>query len=874
MNNFHAISISKVLKELGSSSSGLSKREAKARLKKYGHNQITDLGGTKWWHILLAQFSNIMVIILIIAATVSALVGEHIDAIAIGIIIVINSVIGFIQEYRAEKAVEALKKMAAPRAIAIRDNKTVEIDAKELVPGDIIVLEEGMNIPADARIIESAQMQSIEASLTGEGNSSPKNSELIKKFGSIGDLSNMVFMGTIISQGHGLGVVTATGMETEFGKIAHMVQNETDSPTPLQKQLNTLSKALAFLVLAISVMLFALAFFTGRDLIEMFMLSITLAVSVIPEGLPAVITLTLAIGVQRIAKKNAIIRKLPAAETLGSTSVICSDKTGTLTQNQMTVQAIYVNGNRMKVSGNGYKPEGTIEAQSSKELDIVLRTGALCNNARLFKSKNEWAISGDPTEACLLTLAAKSGLNLQDINKKWSREDELVFDSKRKRMSTLNKGIQHCKGAPDSIIKVCTHIQENGKRTKLTAAKRKAIMKENDALASSAFRVLAIAIKDHKSGPLKKEDGLTFVGLLGMIDPPRTEVKIAIETCHAAHIEVKMITGDHALTAKAIGESIGLYKKGDAIVTGEELEKMSDRELKKRVKEIRIFARVNPEHKVRILTALQKRGHIVAMTGDGVNDAPALKKADIGIAMGVTGTDVAKEASEMILTDDNFATIVTTIENGRVIYRNLKKFIRFSLSSNFDEVILITVTFLIGGASPFLPLQILWINLLTDSFPGLALGNDTPDEGIMKLKPRDPKRSIWSELIQFSTVASIISASAAIAIYFHFQAIGGVAHMQTGMFTFVIIVELFIAFSVRFGHKHFFTQFFSNLYLWLACIGAFILQLFAIYNPWLQEVLGTVPLDWNDWIWIGSLTILCIVILEIWKAFQKEVDHV
>ena len=873
MNDYHALTAKNTLKELKTSHSGLKNLEVKKRQTKFGPNAIKSTGGIKWWQIAIEQFTNIMVIILIAAMVVSALIGEEIDAIAIGIIIALNAIIGFIQEFKAEKAIEALKKMAAPHAIVIRNQKTLKIPASALVPGDIIVIEEGMQIPADARLIEQTQLKCSESSLTGESNPVAKDISIVKKFNSIGDLNNMVFMGTVASQGHGQAVVTSIGMKTEFGKIAHMVQSEKDGMTPLQKQLDHLSKILAALVLAIAAGLFGLAFITGRDLVEIFLLSISLAVSVIPEGLPAVITLTLAIGVQKIAKKNAIIRKLPAAETLGSTSVICSDKTGTLTQNQMTVKEIFLNGNTINITGIGYNPKGKVEADSSKELDLLMLASALCNNANLLQSGRKWGISGDPTEGCLLTLAKKSGLDLHKINKAHPRSDELIFDSQRKRMSTLNKDVMYTKGAADSVLSICSHIQIKGKKIKLTAAKKRELMTQNDTYAKNAYRVLGFAYKQVK-GKKFKEDGMVFIGMVGMIDPARPEVKLAIQKCHDAHIKVIMITGDHALTAKAIGEEIRLYKKGDKILTGAELEKMTARELKKIVEDVRIYARVNPEHKVIILKALQKKGHIVAMTGDGVNDAPALQSADIGVAMGITGTDVAKEAAEMILVDDNFATIVNTIESGRVIYRNIKKFVRFLLSANFDEIVVISVVFLMGMPIPFLPLQILWVNLLTDALPAIALGTDIADDDIMKLEPRNPKASIWKELISFSALAGLIAAAISLFIYFKYVGQTSIEHTRTLMFTTVVMFEMMLVFSVRFSHRHYFTHFFKNKLLLFSVALSIAFQLFAIYSPIMQPILQTVPLTQTDWQWILGLCAGGIAIIEIWKTFQKAPTHV
>lgn len=870
MTDWSAPSIATILKDLKSSEKGLSSAEAEARLRRYGPNEIKKGESVRWYQILLSQFTNIMVVVLIGALVVSVIAKEELDAIAIGIIIVLNAGIGFMQEYKAEKAIEALRKMTAPYALVRRNNEIHKIPARELVPGDILILEEGTQIPADARLFESNQLYTIEASLTGESLPTEKTVLAIKKVSSLGDLKNCVFMGTIISQGHGMGVVLKTGMQTEFGKIANMVQSQTSEATPLQKQLDHLSKILAVLVLGVAIVMFFLSLLTGRDLVEMLLLSISLAVSVIPEGLPAVITLTLALGVQQIAKKNAIIRKLAAAETLGSVSTICTDKTGTLTQNQMTVKVLWVNGRQVDIPGIGYEPKEEFPVDSV-ELELLLRAGALCNNSTLIQTGKNWGISGDPTEGSLLTLAKKGGLKLDMLNKKYPRKEELVFDSVRKRMSTLNEGILYSKGAPDTILEVCTHIQMEGKIEKLGAAQKKMLQKEIEKLASRAFRVLGFAYKKTSTA---KEENMVFLGLAALIDPPRAEVKEAIQICKNAHIRTVMITGDHALTAMAIGKEIGLFEEGDLIVTGAELEKMTFRKLCSIVERVSIYARVNPADKVKILKALKEKGHTVSMTGDGVNDAPALKQADIGVAMGITGTDVSKEASDMILMDDNFATIVASVEIGRTIYRNIKKFVRFLLSANFSAVILVCFTFLLNVPIPFLPLQILWVNLLTDAFPALALGVDTPEDDIMTLRPRDPKQSMFKDLMKFSILAGFLSSISSLYLYFAHLNEYSIEHTRTLVFTSIVVFELLLVFAIRYNDKHYFTNFFKNKLLLLSVAFSLGLQVLGIYLPFFQTVLKTYPLSLNDWTQIVGLSIACMMIIEVWKAFQPKSNHV
>jgi len=885
MTEWYKKSVEDTFNELSTSEDGLSKSKVEELLQEYGPNEIREVDGHKWYKILFEQFTEIMVIILIVAAVISFAVGELVDAIAILVIVVINAVIGFIQEYKAEKAIDELRKLAAPDAVVIRDGETKHISAKELVPGDIVILEEGTFIPADARLFEEAELETDEASLTGESRSVAKQLEPISEDKGIGDRLNMVFMGTTVVHGHGKAVVVNTGMDTEFGSIAHMVQTEKSDKTPLQQQLAKLSKVLAAVILVIIAILFVSSLIAGRDPVEMLILSISLAVSVIPEGLPAVITLTLAIAVQKMVKKNAIIRKLPAAETLGSTSIICTDKTGTLTQNQMTVKKIYIAGALYDVSGTGYKPEGKftkdeeeVDPTEIEVFDQLLRAGALCNNARLMQSDGTWEIIGDPTEGCLLTVAKKAGINPEELDKSHQRLHELVFDSERKRMSVVasfdDSPIMYTKGAVDSLLDICTHIKIDGEIKELSESKKEELMKKNDELAEQAYRVLGFAYKETDSKSKPEEKDMIYLGMTAMIDPPRPEVAEAISKCIDAHVKVVMITGDHALTAKAIGEEIGLYNEGDEILTGTELENTSDEELEDLVEKVRIYARVNPKHKVKILKALKKKDYIVAMTGDGVNDAPALKSADIGVAMGITGTDVSKEASQMILTDDNFATIVNSVESGRVVYRNIKKFIRYLLSANFDEVLVISIVFFMGLPIPFIPIQILWINILTDALPALALGVDVPDKDVMKLKPRNPKGSIFKELVLFSMVAGLIATAVSLTIYFRSINIHEIEYTRTLMITTIVVFELFLAFSVRHDKAHYFTNFFKNKYLLLSIVGSLILHMLTVYAPPLQKVLETRPIMPIDWAWIVGLSAVAIMIIEIWKKFRKPADHV
>lgn len=839
------------------SSTGLSSKEAVRRFQEVGPNELKQQNKVQPYMIFLRQFWNIMVGILALAMVVSIGVGELLDGIAIGSILVLNAVIGFFQEYKAEKAIDSLKKMTAPMALVRRDGVLQKIPARELVPGDLVILEEGSIIPADGQIVMSAELQTMEAILTGESLPIEKT------------LKNKVFMGTIVTRGHGEIEVITTGMQTELGSIAHMVQEETREDTPLQKELNLLTKNLVKLVAVLLSLLFVLGLGTERQPIEIFLLSISLAVSVIPEGLPAIITLTLALGVERMAGQNAIVRRLSSAETLGSTSVICTDKTGTLTKNEMTIRRIMINGEVFPIEGEGYEPIPLFHPKT-KEMEKLIMAGVLCNNAGLKKEGAVWKIQGDPTEAAFLTLGEKTGFLKDALEKKHPRKKEWIFDSVRKMMSTCHGNVLYSKGAPEELLKRCKWVEENGEKKSLNASEHKKIMGHSDALASEAYRVLGVAYKPCGNAKNDTEDNLIFLGLVAMMDPPRPEVKVALETCRTAHIQVIMITGDHAATARAIGEQIGLItSKKDRIITGEELEKMGHHELTRQLEQVRIFARVSPKHKVQILEALQQKGQIVAMTGDGVNDAPALKRANIGVAMG-SGSDVAKDASDMILMDDNFATIVTAVREGRTIYRNIKKFIRFLLSANFDEILTVTVIFALGDPIPFLPLQILWVNLLTDALPAIALGVDKAEGDLMQLPPRDAKKSVWQDLVKFSALAGLLAAGVSLTLYFINLNTASLPYLRTLMTTTIVVFEMGLVFSVRFPDKHFFYSFFKNPFLLFSIALSIGLQFLATTSAPFQKILNTMALSAKDWALLFGLCILSWIVLELWKVFTPK----
>jgi Ca2+-transporting ATPase len=806
---WHAMKIEEVFQELNVSRDGLSSQEARERLAKYGYNEIRKVKRRTALHMFLDEFKDVFILLLIVATIFSAIVGyyemlqgeefmeAYADTITISAIIILCAVTGFVQEYRAEKAVEALKRLAAPKARVIRDGKEIIIPAKEVVPGDILVLEEGDYVPADARLIEVVELKANEAILTGESTPVDKELTVLKEETPISERRNMVFSATHIVYGRGRAVVTATGMNTEFGKIAERVQTAEEEETPLQEKLDRFAGKIAKVVVAVCVLIFALeAFevimkmhFEAEGFIQAFMSSISLAISAVPEGLPAIVTIALALGARELAKRNAIVRRLSSAETLGAVTVICSDKTGTITKGEMTVRQIYVDGKIIEVTGTGYEPKGefhqggdTVKPEGS--LEYLLKIGALCNNASLRRNdqNNTWEIFGDPTEGALIVVAAKAGFEKETLEKTYPRISEIPFTSERKRMTTIHKApdgeiYAFMKGAPEIVLEKCTYILEGGEERKLTEEKKKKILEVNEQLAGNALRVLAMAYRrlppsteKYTADSIERE--MVFVGLQGMIDPPREEAIEANKKCQKAGIKTVMITGDHKLTAVAVAREVGIYREGDIVLTGAELDKMSDEEFEKIVEKVTVYARVSPEHKLRIVNALKKKGHIVAMTGDGVNDAPAVKAADVGVAMGISGTDVTKEAADLILTDDNFATMVKAVEQGRVIYDNIRKYARYLISCNFDELLVIGVFAILGGIFspelfplPLLPAMILWINLVTDGAPAVALATDPPDEGVMERPPRKPEEGIMHGMGAFIITSFILQATGTILVF-------------------------------------------------------------------------------------------------------------
>ncbi|HQE04745.1 MAG TPA: calcium-transporting P-type ATPase, PMR1-type, partial [Tepidanaerobacteraceae bacterium] len=850
---------------------GLSSELAKERLKSHGYNELISKEGPTIWQMLLSQFQDFLVLILIGASLVSALIGEVTDSVVIILIVVLNATLGVVQEFKANKALEALKKMAAPEAKVIRDGKIIEIPARELVPGDLVILEAGNYVPADLRLVESVNLKIEEASLTGESVPVEKNAEIVfNNDVPLGDRSNSAFMSTVVTYGRGKGIVVETGMNTEIGLIAEMLESYEEESTPLQKKLAELGKILGIASLAICGIVFILGLIRGVPILEMFMTAVSLAVAAIPEGLPAIVTIVLALGMQRMVKRHSIIKKLHAVETLGSTTVICSDKTGTLTQNEMTAQKVFVNGNVYSISGEGYKTQGeftlngkTIDPLADPDLKMLLTIGALCNDAKLEESGSDGdktcRIIGDPTEGCLVVGAAKACMCLEELNKSRPRLQEIPFDSDRKRMTTFHPyedGYIACiKGAPDVMLNLSNRILKNGEILDLTEADREQILEINHEMASQALRVLAFAFKlenelpkDPK--PEEVEKDMIFVGLVGMIDPARPEAKEAIEICKQAGIRPVMITGDYKDTAEAIARDLGMLDETSKVLTGTDLDAMSDEELVAVADQVSVYARVSPVHKLRIVEAIKQNNHIVAMTGDGVNDAPALKKADIGVAMGITGTDVAKETADMILTDDNFASIVAAVEEGRVIYANIRKFIFFLLSCNIAEILIIFVAMLVGLPIPLKPIQLLWLNLLTDAFPALALGMEAKEPDIMEKPPRNPNEPIMDHRMKVQiAIQSIFMTMAVLGVFtFALNTSSNLQVAQTYAFATLIFSELLRAYTSRSETLSVFKiGVFSNKYMVGGTFISFLLLLLVIYVPALREIFDTVKLSIYDW---------------------------
>ncbi len=864
MGKWHNLTVQEVMGKLGvDPERGLSLEESSRRLEKFGKNVLPEGKKKTFLDRLIEQLLDPMIILLLVASIISIFVGEFVDAIAIIVIVVLNAIIGIYQEYKAESALDALKTLTTPHARVLRDGAIMDISIENIVPGDVILLEAGDKVPADVYIIESFGLMVDESILTGESHSVMKESGIIEEDASLADRKNMLYMGTSIVKGRAKGIVVSTGSATELGKIASSLASMEEERTPLQKKMAQFSKKLSVITLGIVAVVFLLGIYRGWSssintfqlMLDQFMVAVSLAVAAVPEGLPAVMTLVLAIGVIEMASENAIVKKLAAVETLGSTTYICTDKTGTLTQNQMTVRRVWVPSvGELEVTGEGYNPTGEIKGQFTKELSLILQISVLCNDAHLKKIDNTWSVVGDPTEGALLVLAKKGSIDIAMLREECPRVGEVPFDSERKRMTTIHqcdgKEYAFSKGAVESILAISTYIQEGDIVRKLTEADRKKILHMADNMAAMALRVLAFAYKEVEGSynGADVEGNMVFVGLVGMIDPPRPEVPEAISMCKTAGIKVAMVTGDSPITAVAIAKEIGLMSPDEegSYVTGKELAKMTDVELRNIVKDTKVFARVSPEDKLRIVKALRYHKEIVAMTGDGVNDAPALKMADIGVSMGLRGTEVAKEAADLILLDDNFATITKAVRRGRIIYDNIRKFVQFLLSCNLGEVAIVFLAELFGWGSPFRPIHLLFLNLLTDSFPALALGMEGPEKDVMQRPPRDPEEPLLDNRMTFLMIATATFITVAVlGVYYLVKYLWGFPHevAQTAALASLVIAEVIRGFSARSEKEWilFTPKMFSNKYMNYAVLISIALLLAAMYIPGVDMVMQLNP---------------------------------
>jgi Ca2+-transporting ATPase len=920
---WHSMEITDVLKQLGSKEAGLTQQEVEVRLQHYGANELQRQHGASLLKMFLRQFEGLLVIILLIATGLSLYMGEYTDAVVILAIVVASAILGFVQEYRSEKALEALKKVTTPAALVLRDGKEVKISTREIVPGDIIMLYAGDKVPADCRLIEAHNLKADEASLTGESASVGKNVARTADECLLSDQQDMVFAGTVIVYGRGKAVVVSTGMNTELGKIAELVQVTKAEETPLEKEMTSVGKWIGILAISVCLVVAFVAVVEGLGVLSMIFWGISLAVAAVPEALPAIVTGALAVGMHRMARVNTIVRSLPAVETLGSTSVICSDKTGTMTKGEMTVQRVCLDDLIIKVSGIGYEPRGDFLVEDRKidashgGLRALLTSATLCNDAKLERdtSTGKWIIKGDPTEGALVVVAAKAGLWKEDLERLQPRISEMPFSSETKRMTTLhifsgNKRVAYMKGAPELVLQRCTKIFVNGKVSRLLETDRARLLEVNETMARQALRNLGFAFRELpdtvNTCDEKIERDFVFLGIVGMIDPPREEVKDAIYTCRRAGIDVVMVTGDHKLTAVAVARELNLLGENEEqsrILTGEELEKLTDEQLASMVERVVVYARVSPEHKIRIVKAWKARGRVVAVTGDGVNDAPALKMADIGVSMGITGTEVAKEASDMVITDDNFASIVKAAREGREIYDNIKKYLTYLMRCNIMEILVmflavVLVPYMSGvfssnastetigyAAIALTATQLLWVNLTTDGLPALALGIDPSDPDIMERKPRDPKESIFTRDVKlYLSIVPLLMTALLLFGYFYYQpwlppttdALGHIIYdplleARTQLLTSMILMELANAISARsLKHPVWKVGVFKNKLLWGAIMSSLLLQLVVLYTPGVNAAFNVAVPQALDW----ALAIMFMAItfgsLEIGKYIASR----
>ena len=905
--------------------SGLSREQARERLERYGRNELTAEKPVPAWRKFLGQFTDVLVILLIVAALISAGLWAYerdsplpYEAIAILAIVLLNALIGFAQQARAEQAVAALRQMSAAHGNVIRDGERQSIPAAEIVPGDIILIEEGDTIPADARLLESTALQTAEAALTGESTPVAKDTDAIPEASALGDRLNMVFSGTSVTYGRGIAVVTATGMATEMGRIAGMLKEAPQETTPLQQELDRVGKLLGLIVIAIAVAMIGTIIIvehvTGfAAIFDVLILGVALAVAAVPEGLPAVVTAVLALGVQRMAKRNAIIRHLAAVETLGSANVIASDKTGTLTKNEMTVRRVVTASGSVTLSGTGYAPKGEVRRDTGgaidgplrSEFERVLAAADRASNAVLQDHAGRWSVMGDPTEGALIVAARKAGLEDEALDARFARVGEVPFSSERKLMSTVHSDAERgerllvfTKGAPDILLARCSHELVGTESRPLTAERRAEIQKSNEELAGEALRTLGLAFRslpknafEHTDPDERIEQDLVFLGLIGMIDPPRAEAKDAVARAKGAGIRPIMITGDHPRTAAVIARELGIAAEARA-VTGAELERMAEDDLDRTARDVSVYARVNPEHKLRIVRALQRQGMTVAMTGDGVNDAPALKTADIGVAMGITGTDVSKQAADMVLADDNFASIVAAVEEGRAIFANIRKFLRYLLSSNIGEVMTMFFGVLLanvigltaagdgGLVLPLLATQILWINLVTDGAPALALGVDPADEGIMDEPPRPRAEGVitcrmWAGIFFIGVVmaAATLTMLDACLPGGLIEGSGDTRYAQAMAFTTLTLAQLFNVFNARSDERSAFADLFRNRWLWAAVGLSLLLQVAVTYVPFLQSAFSTVGLSASDWLSCAAAASSVLWLRELGKLLTRAMGR-
>jgi len=885
---WHSQTVSDVLVALSSGFAGLSAADAAARLEREGLNEIVAARRVSPWRLLLEQFRNVLMLILLAAIFLSFLIGHGTESIVIAVIVLFAVVLGFVQEYRAERAIEALRELAAPTASVLRDGVVSLVPTRELVPGDVVLLHAGDRVPADARVLEAVNLTADEASLTGESSGVEKqDGSLLDEDCPVGDRTNLVHAGTTITYGRGRAVVVATGMQTEFGQIAQLLQGVEEGRTPLQKNLDRLGTVLARAAVVVVAMVVVLGVLRGQAVLDMLLFGIALAVAVVPEALPAVVTISLAIGIQKMARRNALIRRLPAVETLGSTSVICSDKTGTLTRDEMTVRRLWAVDRTFDISGSGYEPVGRfstggVDVVPGRGVERLLAAAVLVNDSELAEVDGGWRVKGDPTEGALIVAAAKAGLDKRALEESAPRVQEIPFTSERKRMTTLHRTeagtVAYSKGAPEMLLPDCTQLATAEGVTVLDDATRVELSGVAQSYARDALRVLAVAMKED-ADLSSAQEGMTLLGLVGMIDPPRAEAREAIALCERAGIRPVMITGDHPATATAVAREVGLLRHG-RVVVGPELDDMDDARLRREVDGIDVFARVSPAHKLRVVAALQANDHVVAMTGDGVNDAPALKKADIGIAMGIAGTDVTKEASAMTLTDDNFASIVAAVEEGRGVYDNIKKYLMYLLSSNTGEIGLMVGAAIVGLPLPLTAVQILYVNLATDGLPALALAVDPPQRDLMDRPPRSPRTGIFT----LPVVALMLAGGLWLAVVntglFLWVLRSGRAleEAMTMVFVSLVLIQLLNAYNFRSDRHSALVRPFANRWLNCAVLWETALLLVIVYLPALQGVFGTYALSASDWVVLLGLSLSVLPVLEavkylIRRGWFAEVGH-